>query len=115
MNLKTVLGCVFLVFIMISCEEREREEVLIPSWLKPRLIELENSGECIGCTVQRWTYKDENFYHVYCGIWSCIDCEVYRYNGDLVVWGENIDQLDYEKNKHRPVKIWECGDDLGTN
>ncbi|MCY1720292.1 hypothetical protein OU798_08050 [Prolixibacteraceae bacterium Z1-6] len=112
MKLKSLFFYVLFVFAIVSCEDRTPEEVVVPSWLTPRLIELEESGDCFGCTVQRWTYKNEYFYHLYCGFWSCLDCEVYRVNGDHVVWGEDIDHADYDQNKHRPVKIWECGDEL---
>lgn len=110
--MKKILVVLFFAFAVFSCEDREPEEVTIPDWLKPRLEELENSGECHDCKVQRWTYNDAYFYHIYCGHWSCIDCEVYWHNGEKIVWGEGIDHADYEQNKHRPMVIWQCGDKL---
>ena len=102
----------FLLLAFVSCEDREPDPVLVPEWLKPRLEELENSGDCFSCSVQRWTYNDEFFYHVYCGYWSCLECEVYRYNGDLVTWDGDVDHAGFTQNKRRPMKIWECGDEL---
>jgi len=113
--MKKALLIFFLGLALFSCENREPNPIVVPDWIKPRLQELENSGDCFGCTVQRWTYNDEFFYHVYCGYWSCSDCEIYHYNGDLVVWGEDIDPVDFNANKSRPKIIWECGDDLGTD
>ena len=112
MTLKNWILILLLAIVVVSCEDREPEAVIVPEWLKPRLEELENSGNCFGCQVQRWTYNDEYFYHVYCGYWSCSNCEIYNYNGDLVVWGEGIDHLDFDNNKKRPIKVWECGDEL---
>ncbi|WP_320110753.1 hypothetical protein [Draconibacterium orientale] len=97
---------------LLSCEDREPEPIVVPNWLKPRLVELENSGECYGCRVQRWTYNGEYFYHLYCDYWSCSNCEVYKSNGTLVEWGVTADPVDFEANKYRPTIVWECGDEL---
>lgn len=110
--MKKILALLFVIFIFSACENREPDPIVVPNWLKPRLTELENSGDCYGCTVQRWTYEEEFFYHVYCSYWSCLDCEVYRYNGDLVTWDGDIDHADFDANKTRPEIIWECGDEL---
>jgi len=112
MKCRIVIILSFLAFFLINCEERETEEVIIPAWMKVRLTELQESGECNGCILQRWTYNEQYYYHLYCSYWSCSNCEVYRYNGDKVVWGEFIDPADYEQNKHRPIKLWECGDEI---
>lgn len=102
------------VFIvaLFACDDHEPEPILVPEWLKPRLTELENSGNCYGCQVQRWTYNEEYFYHLYCGYWSCSNCEVYHYDGTLVEWAVSVDPVDFDANKHRAVLVWECGDDL---
>lgn len=111
---RTIQYIQYLSFILLvfSCEDREPDVIIIPEWLKPRLEELENSGDCNGCTVQRWTYNEEFFYHVYCTDWSCIDCEIYHYDSTPVVWDETLNQADYEQNKDRPEIIWQCGDEL---
>lgn len=114
MSKKIVFVTCILALFLLTCEERETEEITTPAWIETRLTELENSGDCFGCTLQRWTYNNEYYYHLYCNHWSCSNCEVYRYNGDKVVWGENVDPADYEKNKHRPVKIWECGMEINA-
>ncbi|QIA09781.1 hypothetical protein [Draconibacterium halophilum] len=110
--MKKALLMLFLGLALVSCEDREPEPILIPEWLKPRLTELESSGECYGCQVQRWSYNEEYFYHLYCGYWSCSDCEVYHYDGRRVEWGATADPVDFNENKHRPVLVWECGDEL---
>ena len=99
---------IIFIILLIACEDRESNPAAIPLWLEPRIEELEN-GECIGCSVTRYTYREEYFYHVYCNTWSCVECEVYRYNGARVNWGEDIDPVDYNQNRTNPVIIWECG------
>lgn len=110
MNLARSLFCC-LILVLAACQDREPDPIIIPDALKPRLLELEKSGDCFGCTVQRWTYDDAFFYHLYCSYWSCSDCEIYKFDGTLVDWAD-IDRADFEANKHRPEKIWECGDEL---
>ncbi len=111
--MKKYICIMFVFFALTACEEREPEPVIIPEWLKTRLTELESSGDCHLCTVQRWTYNDEFFYNFYCSHWSCIDCEIYRYDGRLIDWETTlIDRIDFAQNKTRPMIIWECGDDL---
>lgn len=101
-----------IIVALLACEDREPEPIIVPEWIEPRLAELENSGECDGCQVQRWTYNEEYFYVLYCSYWSCLNCEVYHYDGTLVEWGETVDPVDFDINKHRPIKIWECDDEL---
>jgi hypothetical protein len=100
------------IFMLLACEEHQPAPVVIPVWLKMQIQEMIDGGDCEGCTVQRWTYNNEYFYHIYCNYWSCSNCEIYRYNGLKVVWGEDFDPADFEKNKQRPIKLWECGDEL---
>ncbi|HYQ57413.1 MAG TPA: hypothetical protein VEP89_08685 [Draconibacterium sp.] len=100
------------IVTLLACQDREAEPIIVPGWIKPRLVELTNSEECNGCRVQRWTYNEEYFYHLYCDDWSCLDCEVYHYDGTPVEWDVTVDHADFNANKHRPILIWECGDDL---
>ena len=102
---KLILGFILLVGIT-ACEDREPDPIVTPVWLESRIAEIEDAG-CEGCSVRRYTYKEEYFYHVYCNYWSCYDCEIYRYDGTPVDW-EVIDHQDFEENKTRSVLLWEC-------
>lgn len=95
-----------LFLLAIACEDRETDPVLTPVWLEARIAELEESG-CVGCTIKRYTYKEEFFYHVYCNYWSCIDCEIYHFDGEPVDW-EIVDRADFWENKTRQILLWEC-------
>ncbi|WP_347838899.1 hypothetical protein [uncultured Draconibacterium sp.] len=100
------------IVALVACEDREPEPIIVPNWLKPQLSELESSGNCVGCRVQRWTYNEEYFYHLYCDYWSCLDCVMFHYDGTPVEWGVTVDQADFYDKRHRPQLIWECGDEL---
>ncbi len=91
---------------LVACEDREPDPIVTPAWLESRITEIEETG-CEGCSVRRYRYKEEYFYHVYCNYWSCYDCEIYRYDGTPVDW-EVIDHQDFEENKTRSVLLWEC-------
>ena len=97
---------IFFLLTFAACENREPDPVITPVWLEARIAGLEEGG-CQGCSVKRYTYKEEYFFHVYCNYWSCYDCEIYRYDGTLVDW-EIINHQDFDKNKARPILIWEC-------
>lgn len=102
----------FAIILLFSCKEREPVEPRIPDWLKPRLEELENSGDCNGCTVQQSTYKGEYYYHLYCSYWSCSHCEVYYYNGTLVEWSEEFPLGNWLENRTKIDILWQCGDEI---
>lgn len=110
--MKYFLLLLFIAVTIVSCEDREPEEHIIPNWLKLRLQELESSGDCHGCTVQRSTYKEEIFYHLYCSHWSCSHCEVYRYGGVLVEWGEEFPLSEWLTERKKIEILWQCGDTL---
>lgn len=110
--MRKLLYIALFIVAMLACEDREPEPIFVPSWMKAQLAELEDSGNCYGCRVQRWTYNEEYFYHLYCDYWSCSNCEVYHNNGTLVKWGVTVDPVDFDSLKYRPTIVWECGDEL---
>lgn len=110
--MKKLLILLFVAIVVTSCENREPAEHLIPEWINPRLIELENTDACHGCTLQQSTYNDEFYYHLYCSYWSCSHCEVYRYDGTLVEWSEDFPLSDWLENRTQLNILWQCGDEL---
>ncbi len=95
-----------LILFFVACQDREPDPVLTPVWLEARIAELEDSG-CTGCNIKRYTYQEEFYYHVYCNYWSCIDCEIYHFDGEPVNW-EYTDRADFWANKSRTLLLWEC-------
>lgn len=112
MEIKKISLIIVMFFIVISCQDREPDPLVIPDAIKPRLEELSNSGECHGCTVQQSIYNDEYYYHLYCSYWSCSHCEVYHHDGTLVEWSEEFTLSEWLENRHQMVILWECGDEL---
>lgn len=100
---------ILLFWAFVACEDREPDPVITPAWLETRIAGIEENG-CEGCSVRRYTYNEEYFYHIYCNHWSCYDCEIYRSDGARVDW-EVVDHQDYDKNKTRSVLLWECNTD----
>lgn len=105
--MQKIIILIVLFIAIIACENREPDPVITPEWLQDRITELEDSG-CTGCSVTRVTYNEEFYYQVYCNYWSCANCEVYHYNGELVDWQET-DFADYLAYKTNQIKLWECG------
>ena len=62
----------------MSCEKEDTPNTEIPEWLQPRIEELENFDFCFDCSLTQITYQDEYYYHIYCGLWSCMYCELYQ-------------------------------------
>lgn len=100
---------IVVVFILLvcACEEREVQDPQVPEWLQPRVTELENSGECFGCTLRRITFQDRFYFHIYCSYWSCSHCEVYEEDGTLVDW-KKMDFNEFLTEQTSPVILWEC-------
>jgi hypothetical protein len=101
-----------LYLLLGACEDREPDPVLTPVWLEARIAELEESG-CAGCNIKRYTYREEFYYQVYCNYWSCLDCEMYHFDGVRVDW-EITDRADFWENKTRQILLWECLADSTT-
>jgi hypothetical protein len=110
--MKNLLIVFFIVISAVSCENREQAPKIVPSWLQPRLEELENSGNCYGCSVQRSTYENEYYYHLYCSYWSCSHCEVYRQDGTIVEWSEEFPLSSWLEKRQQVILIWKCGDEI---
>ena len=98
----------FLFIFLASCEKEDTLNSEIPEWIKPRIVELENFEHCFGCSLTRITYKNEYYYHIYCGLWSCSHCEMYSDNGKLVREIEGFDFEDFFANKKDEVVLWSC-------
>ena len=98
-----------LVLFQFSCNKEETPPLEVPDFLHPQIEELENSGECYGCTITKISFNNSFYYHLYCGYWSCMYCNLYDNNGNLVQW-EQEEFSDFLENKTVEQVIWKCGD-----
>ena len=99
----------FIFLFLISCQKEETLNPDIPDWFLPQIEELEKSGQCYGCTITQITFNSKMYYHLYCGYWSCMYCNIYDNNGKLVEWvAEEFN--NFLQNKNNEIVIWKCGD-----
>lgn len=96
-----------LLLSFISCQKEELNEE-IPEWLQPRIEELENSDYCFDCKVTRYMYNEIYYFHVYCGLWSCMYCELYDEQGNLVQSAQSFDFEDFLAKKTDELIVWSC-------
>jgi len=109
MNKLYLISVVFL--FLVSCQKEETPYQNVPDWLLPQIEELEKSEHCYDCTITQITYNREIYYHLYCGIWSCMYCKLYDKNGKLVNW-EQEEFNKFIENKKNETVIWKCGDKI---
>jgi len=106
--MKRIAFLVLFSAFLFSCDKDESPNPEIPNWIKPRIEELENSGQCFGCNVTRYTYKNEYYYSVYCGYWSCMFCEVYNSTGQNLQELDNFAFEDFISNRNNEIILWSC-------
>jgi len=106
--MKKQILCLLLVFVFTFCAKEDIPPE-VPDWLLPTVEELENSGECYGCSITKISYNGEMYYHVYCGYWSCMYCNLYNSQGNLVDWDQEKFN-HFLENKSEGDVIWKCGD-----
>ena len=93
--------------LSLSCQKDEISEPVIPEWLKPKIENFEKPGQCYGCSVTRIEYNNQWYYHLYCGIWSCMYCQLYNSEGNLVSWDQEQFN-DFFRMKKNETVIWQC-------
>lgn len=106
--MKNHLLIILLLLFLVSCQKEELNEE-IPEWLKPRIEELQNSGECFGCTLAKISFNNSIYYNLYCGYWSCMYFNFYDNNGNLVEWNV-VDFNNFLENNKNETIIWSCSD-----
>ena len=97
----------FIAVFLLSCQKEDSSGNEIPDWFKSQIEQLEKSGTCFDCSITKIVYKQEIYYHLYCRIWSCMYCNLYNSNGNLVKWDQEKFS-DFIKNKREEAVIWKC-------
>ncbi len=106
--MKPIIIFSFLFLFILACKKEETHvNKDIPDWLLPKIESLENSGHCYDCSVTRITFNEEFYYHLYCGYWSCMYCQLYDKNGKLIDWA-NEKYSDFISKKKDEIVIWKC-------
>ena len=105
------LYLISILFIFLSsCEKQDKEDNFnsdIPEWIIPQIEELENSEHCFDCSLIRITFNNKFYYHVRCGFWSCMYCNIYDSSGKLVEWTDDSFNI-FLLEKKDEVVLWTC-------
>jgi len=110
MNRLSLYFCILLLGGILSC--KDKDEITppdqFPLWLKFKITELTSeSNLCAITDVTIIDYKGKLYYNIYCGLWSCIYCELYDENGNRPNW--ETDQLnDFFANKKEIKTLPAC-------
>jgi hypothetical protein len=104
---------IFILFLFslffFSCNKEETPEPEIPQWLNTKIEEFENTEQhCWSCEITRYTYNNEFYYNLYCSYWSCMFCQFYNQNGQLVSEIETFDFEDFNSSSKDEKVIWNC-------
>ncbi len=100
-----LLFCLSMLLLGSACKKDEPEASgEFPQWLKTKIEELiPDQKMCEITEVTIIEYNGKKYYHVYCGIWSCMYCQFFDEQGNRPDW--NADQWnDFEANK-KEIKI----------
>lgn len=102
--------CIFTFLFAISCHKEAETNVSkeIPAWLQLKIKEL--LPEQALCEISAVTFIEYNgklYYHLYCGIWSCMYCQFFDEQGNRPVWSSEVWQ-DFEAKKREILVVPAC-------
>lgn len=104
--MRNLVAVIFLVFLIGSgaCKkENEPTNDQLPDWLQAKITELvPEQNLCKITDVTIIEYKEKRYYHIYCGIWSCMYCQLFDEKGNRPSW-ENTEWNDFMTN-HKDLK-----------
>jgi hypothetical protein len=99
------LTCIIILIGILSCNKKEKiaDTVEFPGWLHLKITELITDQHlCEITTVTFIEYNGNKYYHIYCGIWSCMYCQLFDEQGNRPDWGSK-EWEDFMANKKQ---IW---------
>ncbi len=78
----------FLLFLLPTCKKDEiTNPDQLPEWVLLKAKELVPDQKLLKITdITIIEYKGELFYHIYCGIWSCMYCQLFDKHGVHPNW-----------------------------
>jgi hypothetical protein len=86
-----LIFCLLLFVPILSCtKEQPDNPEQLPEWLQTKITELvPDQKSCWITDVTISEYKRKKYYHVYCGLWSCVYCQFFDEQGNRPSWTEN--------------------------
>jgi hypothetical protein len=86
------ISIIFALCIVFSCDKEEiTTPDQFPEWLQNKMTELfpdQRFCEITDVTIIR--YNGKTYYHIYCGIWSCMYCQFFDEHGNRPTWDEKV-------------------------
>jgi len=62
-----------------------------PEWLQAKITELTSEFDlCKYTDVTTIEYNGKMYYHIYCGAWSCVYCQLFDEKGNRPNWDTNV-------------------------
>jgi hypothetical protein len=100
-----LIACLLLLASIFSCtKEKPDKTEQLPKWLQAKITELiPDQKSCWITDVTIIEYKGERYYYVYCGLWSCMYCQLFDENGNRPAWETN-QWNDFLANK-KEIKV----------
>ena len=91
---------IFISLYVSSCNEEETTAPdQFPRWLQTKITELTSEFNlCKYTDVAIYEYNGKQYYHVYCGVWSCDYCQLFDTKGNRPEWN-TYEWNDFRANK----------------
>lgn len=93
-----------LLICLYSCKKDDHPaNEQFPEWLQAKITELTSVQDICSITdVTTIEYNGKVYYHIYCGLWSCMYCEFFDEKGNRPNWDTN-DWNDFQA-KQKVIK-----------
>ncbi|MBN2805305.1 MAG: hypothetical protein JXR22_01485 [Prolixibacteraceae bacterium] len=89
----------FILTMLFATSCQKDQETARPDWLNAKIDELISDDQCSISTVTVYDFEGEEYYNIYCGVWSCMFCQLYDAEGKAVNWDSEAFQKFHETSK----------------
>lgn len=80
---KLIIPFVISIAFLAACQKEQIEQR--PKWLSEKVDSvLFDKDLCNITTVTVFQFKGAYYYHIYCGVWSCMYCHIYDGEGNEI-------------------------------
>ena len=109
--MKSLLIAFLFIFLLVpgSCKKEDnRTDDQFPAWLQTKITELTSEFNlCKMTDVTILEYKGKQYYHIYCGLWSCMYCQLFDEKGNRPTF-TNTEWNDFLTNKKEIKTLPAC-------
>ena len=104
------LTCIIILIGIQACNKKEVSPGTLefPGWLQLKIAELvPEKNMCQITNVTLIEYNGKKYYHIYCGIWSCMYCQLFDEQGIRPAWDSSVWD-DFMTNKKELWTVPAC-------